>query len=53
MSDESITGPFDYSEALDSDPELAAIMERDSPTHVRLPYGDAGAWLVSGFRSVQ
>ncbi|WP_235459214.1 hypothetical protein [Streptomyces olivochromogenes] len=53
MSDESITCPFDYSEALDFDPELAAIMERDSLTRIRLPYGDAGAWLVTGFRSVQ
>ncbi|MGW7409345.1 cytochrome P450 [Streptomyces sp. NPDC054833] len=52
-SDESITCPFDYSDALDFDPELAAIMERDSLTRIRLPYGDVGAWLVTGFRSVQ
>ena len=53
LSDESITCPSDYSEALDFDPELAAIMERDSLTRIRLPYGDAGARLVTDFRPVQ
>ncbi|MFF4401389.1 cytochrome P450 [Streptomyces sp. NPDC001480] len=51
--EEPRTCPFDYSHALEFDPELAALMERESPTRVRLPYGDADAWLVTDFHSVQ
>ncbi|MFI5689635.1 cytochrome P450 [Streptomyces sp. NPDC051636] len=52
-NDEPVTCPFSYSEALEFDPELAALMERESPTRIRLPYGDADAWLVTDFQSVQ
>ncbi|MCX4457125.1 cytochrome P450 [Streptomyces sp. NBC_01340] len=45
--------PFDFSEALEFDPELADLMDRDSPAYIRLPYGDAGAWLVTGFDAVK
>ncbi|MFH8534738.1 cytochrome P450 [Streptomyces tendae] len=49
----AITCPFDFSEALDFDPSLAELMARDRPTRIRLPYGDADAWLVTGFDDVR
>ncbi|MGW9025327.1 cytochrome P450 [Streptomyces sp. NPDC055722] len=52
-SGEAITCPFDFSEGLDFDPALAALMARDSITRIRLPYGDAEAWLVTGFEGVR
>jgi cytochrome P450 len=45
--------PFDFSEALEFDPALADLMHRDSPARIRLPYGDADAWLITGFDSVK
>ncbi|MER7841862.1 cytochrome P450 [Streptomyces sp. NPDC096040] len=51
--DEAITCPFDFSEGLEFDPSLAALMDRDSIARIRLPYGDADAWLVTGFEGVQ
>ncbi|MFF7974004.1 cytochrome P450 [Streptomyces sp. NPDC007905] len=50
---ETINCPFDYSEALEFDPALADLMQRDSPARIRLPYGDADAWLITGFDSVK
>ncbi|MER6979780.1 cytochrome P450 [Streptomyces carpinensis] len=50
---EPITCPFDYSEALEFDPALADLMRRGSPARIRLPYGDADAWLITGFESVK
>ncbi|MFI1539312.1 cytochrome P450 [Streptomyces anandii] len=50
---ETVTCPFDFSEALEFDPALADLMRRDSPTRIRLPYGDADAWLVTGFDAVK
>ncbi|GAA5026694.1 cytochrome P450 [Streptomyces siamensis] len=50
---ESPTCPFDYSEALDFDPVLANLMRRDAPARIRLPYGEADAWLVTGFDAVK
>ncbi|MDT0608752.1 cytochrome P450 [Streptomyces lancefieldiae] len=50
---EAITCPFDFSEVLDFDPALADLMHRGSPTRVRLSYGDADAWLVTGFEAVK
>jgi cytochrome P450 len=50
---ETIICPFDYSEALEFDPALADLMQRDSPARIRLPYGDADAWLITGFDSVK
>ncbi|MFG2117970.1 cytochrome P450 [Streptomyces sp. NPDC048710] len=50
---ETITCPFDFSEALDFDPALADLMQRRSPARIRLPYGDADAWLITGFDSVK
>jgi len=50
---ETTTCPFDFSEALEFDPALADLMHRDSPTRIRLPYGEADAWLVTDFDSVK
>ncbi|MCN9241282.1 cytochrome P450 [Streptomyces sp. RY43-2] len=50
---EAITCPFDFSEALEFDPSLAALMARESLTRIRLPYGEADAWLVTGFEGVR
>ncbi|MFF7381967.1 cytochrome P450 [Streptomyces griseoluteus] len=45
--------PFDFSEALEFDPALADLMRRDTPARIRLPYGDADAWIVTGFDAVK
>ncbi|MCZ0989236.1 cytochrome P450 [Streptomyces diastatochromogenes] len=50
---ETVTCPFDFSEALDFDPALADLMQRRSPARIRLAYGDADAWLITGFDSVK
>jgi cytochrome P450 len=52
-NDEAVTCPFDFSEALDFDPELTELMDRDTPMRIRLPYGDADAWLITGFDAVK
>ncbi|MET7887975.1 cytochrome P450 [Streptomyces avermitilis] len=52
-SNEAIMCPFDFSKGLEFDPSLAALMARDSITRIRLPYGDADAWLVTGFDAVR
>ncbi|MFD7436446.1 cytochrome P450 [Streptomyces sp. NPDC059861] len=51
--DEAITCPFDFSEGMDFDPSLAELMDRDAIARIRLPYGDADAWLVTGFEGVR
>ncbi|GAA3367573.1 cytochrome P450 [Streptomyces sannanensis] len=50
---DATTCPFDFSDALEFDPSLAELMARDSITRIRLPYGDADAWLVTGFDEVR
>ncbi|MFB7778844.1 cytochrome P450 [Streptomyces bauhiniae] len=50
---ETATCPFDFGEALEFDPALADLMGRDSPARVRLPYGDAEAWIITGFDAVK
>jgi cytochrome P450 len=52
-NDETIACRFDFCEALEFDPALADLMRRDTPTRIRLPYGDADAWLFTGFESVK
>ncbi|MEU8585676.1 cytochrome P450 [Streptomyces sp. NPDC048664] len=53
-SDGEVTAcPFDFSDAMEFDPALAALMDRESITRIRLPYGDADAWLVTGFDAVR
>ncbi|WP_217548842.1 cytochrome P450 [Streptomyces sp. GbtcB6] len=51
--DQAVTCPFAFSEALDFDPVLAGLMERESLARIHLPYGRPDAWLVTGFESVQ
>ncbi len=46
------TCPFDFSEGLDFDPVLADLAQRPI-TRIRLPYGTADAWLVTGFEGVR
>lgn len=50
---ETVRCPFDFSEALEFDPALADLMRRESPARIRLRYGDADAWLVTGFDAVK
>ncbi|MEU1300646.1 cytochrome P450 [Streptomyces shenzhenensis] len=52
-NDETVTCPFDFSDALDFDPVLADLMNRDKPVRIRLPHGDADAWLITSFDSVK
>lgn len=52
-SSEAVKCPFDFSEGLEFDPSLAALMARDRPARIRLPYGDADAWLFTGFDEVR
>ncbi|MFE7774468.1 cytochrome P450 [Streptomyces sp. NPDC057445] len=50
---DAVSCPFDYSEGLEFDPALAELMARGPITRIRLPYGDADAWLVTGFDGVR
>lgn len=50
---DAITCPFEFNEALEFDPVLMELMRRDEPARIRLPYGEAGAWLVTRFDSVK
>lgn len=53
-SGEANVCPFDFSEALEFDPELAMLMSREGGvSRIRLPYGDADAWLVTSFDDVR
>lgn len=52
-SSEATMCPFDFSEGLEFDPSFAALMASDSITRIRLPYGDADAWLATGFDTVR
>ncbi|OAH09312.1 cytochrome P450 [Streptomyces jeddahensis] len=49
----AIKCPFDFSEGMEFDPSLAALMERDTIARIRLPYGEGDAWLVTGFDDVR
>lgn len=49
----AIECPFDFNEALEFDPALADLMRRDAPARIRLPYGDADAWIVTDFDAVK
>ncbi|MEU7283450.1 cytochrome P450 [Streptomyces sp. NPDC045431] len=51
--DQTVSCPFDFSQALHFDPVLAALMVRGPVNRIRLPYGDAGAWLVTSFAGVR
>ncbi|MFF3750970.1 cytochrome P450 [Streptomyces sp. NPDC002018] len=50
---ETTTCPFDFSEGLEFDPLFTELMSRSPVTKIRLPYGDADAWLVTGFEGVR
>ncbi|WOP39196.1 cytochrome P450 [Streptomyces sp. Li-HN-5-13] len=50
---DAMTCPFEFNEALDFDPVLLELMRREEPARIRLPYGEADAWLVTRFDSVK
>lgn len=45
--------PFDFADALEFDPELAALARGGPVSRIRLPYGEAEAWLVTSFAGVR
>ncbi|MEV0241554.1 cytochrome P450 [Streptomyces sp. NPDC050674] len=45
--------PFDFSEHLAFDPSLAQLMADGPVSRIRLPYGEAEAWLVTTFDGVR
>ncbi|MFG2607812.1 cytochrome P450 [Streptomyces sp. NPDC048514] len=45
--------PFDFADALEYDPSLASLAERGPVSRIRLPYGEAEAWLVTSFAGVR
>ncbi|MFJ4685401.1 cytochrome P450 [Streptomyces sp. NPDC088789] len=45
--------PFDFSDALEFDPSLAELAGRGPVSRIRLPYGEAEAWLVTSFAGVR
>ncbi|MFE2635930.1 cytochrome P450 [Streptomyces scopuliridis] len=50
---ETTTCPFDFSKGLDFDPSLGDLMSQGPVTRIRLPYGEADAWLVTNFDGVR
>lgn len=47
------TCPFDFNESLEFDPVLADLSARGPVTRIRLPYGQAQAWLVTSYDGVR
>ncbi|MEU0332828.1 cytochrome P450 [Streptomyces sp. NPDC006193] len=45
--------PFDFADALEFDPSLASLARRGPVSRIRLPYGEAEAWLVTSFAGVR
>ncbi|MEW2615542.1 cytochrome P450 [Streptomyces sp. NPDC047880] len=45
--------PFDFSEQLAFDPSLGRLMADGPVSRIRLPYGEAEAWLVTTFEGVR
>ncbi|MER6025813.1 cytochrome P450 [Streptomyces sp. NPDC001851] len=45
--------PFDFAHALEYDPSLALLAQRGPVNRIRLPYGEAEAWLVTSFDGVR
>ncbi|MEU2060570.1 cytochrome P450 [Streptomyces sp. NPDC013455] len=45
--------PFDFADALEFDPSLASLAQRGPVSRIRLPYGEAEAWLVTSFAGVR
>lgn len=49
----AVACPFDHSERLAFDPSLAQLMADGPVTRIRLPFGEAEAWLVTSFEGVR
>ncbi|MCX3061526.1 cytochrome P450 [Streptomyces sp. GXMU-J5] len=45
--------PFDFNQALEFDPTMAELAARGPVTRIRLPYGEAEAWLVTSYDGVR
>jgi cytochrome P450 len=45
--------PFDFAEALEFDPALQALLDGDAVSRIRLPYGEADAWLATRYEDVK
>ncbi|KOV93626.1 cytochrome P450 [Streptomyces sp. NRRL B-3648] len=45
--------PFDFADALEFDPSLASLAQHGPVSRIRLPYGEAEAWLVTSFAGVR
>lgn len=45
--------PFDFAEALEFDPSLQDLLERGPVSRIRLGFGEADAWLVTGYEGVK
>lgn len=44
---------FDYAEALEFDPALRRLLDQEPISRIRLPYGEAEAWLVTRYEDVK
>ncbi len=44
---------FDFAEALEPDPSLQRLLREDPVSRIRLPYGEADAWLVTRYDDVK
>lgn len=44
---------FDYAEALEFDPSLQRLLDEGPVRRIRLPYGEADAWLVTRYDDVK
>ena len=45
--------PFDFAQALEFDPALQELLELGPVSRIRLPFGEADAWLVTGYEGVK
>ncbi|MEU6668495.1 cytochrome P450 [Streptomyces sp. NPDC046727] len=45
--------PFDFAHELEYDPALASLAQGGPVSRIRLPYGEAEAWLVTSFAGVR
>jgi cytochrome P450 len=44
---------FDFAEALEFDPSLQRLLDEEPVSRIRLPYGEADAWLVTRYDDVK
>ncbi|MEU1691375.1 cytochrome P450, partial [Streptomyces hirsutus] len=44
---------FDFAEALEFDPTLRQLLDGETISRIRLPYGEGEAWLVTRYEDVR